>query len=99
MTAVLKANQNVLLRCALLHLTTVALLARGVQEANPLVKWSMAALHGHLSGLLLVKCLACVLAISAVQSGRTRVVARMNRFFTFLVGWNLFALATTFTAQ
>lgn len=103
MTAALRENHALLLRCALLQaldvLTTLAFLARGIQEANPFVRWSMAASHGHLTGLLLVKCVACALAATAVRSGRTRVVARMNTFFVVLAGWNLLALASTFSAR
>jgi hypothetical protein len=97
MTASVIENPNVLLRCAILQIldlvTTLLFLARGVAEANPLVKWSISIGHDNLAGLLAVKSLACVLAVIAVQSGRTRAVARMNRFFTLLVAWNLVALA------
>jgi hypothetical protein len=93
-------NQSVLLRCAGLQVldlvTTLLFLAHGVEEANPFVKWSMAASHGNLGGLLAVKFLACILALTAVQSGRTFVVVRMNRFFSFLVIWNLLALGLSF---
>jgi hypothetical protein len=100
MTAALTANPRVLLRCAILQtldvLTTLLFLPRGIAEANPLVKWSISMTHGNLAGLLAVKSLACVLAVLAVHSGRTRVVIKMNRFFTVLVAWNLVALAISF---
>jgi Domain of unknown function (DUF5658) len=90
-------NHNVLLRCAILQVldvgTTLLFLARGVAEANPFVKWSISMTQGNLVGLLAIKSLACVLAVIAVQSGRTWVIAKMNRFFIFLVVWNLIALA------
>jgi len=90
---------NVLLWCAILQLldvlSTILFLSHGVAEANPLVKWSIGVTHGNLPGLLAIKSFACLFAVVAVQSGRTRVVVRMNRFFTVLVGWNLFALAVS----
>jgi len=100
MTAHMIGNQSVLLRCAILQLldvvTTLLFLSHGVAEANPLVKWSISLTHGNLAGLLAVKLLACVLAVMAVQFGRPVVVAKMNRFFTLLVVWNLIALALSF---
>ena len=93
-------NHSLLLRCAFLQMldvaTTLLFLARGVAEANPLVKWSISITHGNLWGLLAVKSLACVLVAVTVSSGRIRVVETMNRFFTFLATWNLMALAVSF---
>jgi len=96
-------NQAVLLRCAGLQIldlvTTLLFLAHGVQEANPFVRWSMHVSHDNLGGLLVVKFIACLIALTAVQSGRTFVVARMNRFFAFLVLWNLLALGLSFGSR
>ncbi len=100
MTARLLQHQNLLFRCALLQLldiaTTLLFLARGVSEANPLVKWSMAITHGNLAGLIVIKAVAGILAVAAVQSGRPAVVERMNRFFLFLAGWNVLAILLSF---
>jgi len=93
-------NQDVLLRCAGLQvldvITTLLFLARGVVEANPFVKWSISLTHGNFAGLLIVKSVALVLALTAVRAGRTGVVVKMNRFFQFLVVWNILALALSF---
>jgi hypothetical protein len=100
MTEVLRANRKVLLHFAVLQmmdiLTTLLFLGRGVAEANPLVKYSMAMTHGTVAGLLAVKLLASILAVAAIRAGRPRAIAKMNRFFMLVVGWNLIALATTF---
>ncbi len=97
MTACGTEIHNVLARCAILQMldigTTLLFLAGGVAEANPLVNWSISVTHGNLAGLMAMKLLACLLAVVAVQSGRLSVVVKMNRFFTFLVIWNLVALA------
>jgi hypothetical protein len=102
MTDAVRGNQNLLLRCAMLQtldvITTLLFLSHGVAEANPLVKWSISLTRGNLAGLVAVKLLACVLAVMAVQSRRIQVVTKMNRFFTFLVLWNLIALSVSFRA-
>jgi Domain of unknown function (DUF5658) len=95
-----KQNQSVLVKCAGLQimdlLSTLLFLAHGVKEANPLVKWSISVTDSNVAGLVAVKCIACLLALAAVQSGRTALVVKINRFFVFLVLWNLTALALSF---
>lgn len=103
MRACLLQNQSLLLRYMILQildaLTTMLFLAHGVAEANPLVRWSIAATHGNLAGLLAVKCAACGFGVMAAYTGRTRAITKMNRFFTVVVGWNLLALALSFSAH
>jgi hypothetical protein len=73
-------------------LSTLAFLAHGVQEANPLVRAAMAWGGSPWSGLLAVKVLAVGLGLFCWKSGRIRLLARANAAFACLVVWNLVAL-------
>mgnify|MGYP000442265704 CR=1 FL=1 len=73
-------------------LSTMAFLAHGVQEANPLVRAAMAWGGSPWSGLLAVKVLAVGLGLFCWKSGRIRLLARANAAFACLVVWNLVAL-------
>ena len=73
--------------------TTVAFLARGVSEGNPVIVFLMSNSAHPALALLLVKGLACLMAWWAWRSGRSRLVRRANVFFAFCVLWNLAACA------
>ena len=73
-------------------LTTVAFLLYGVQEANPLVRWLMAASSSPLMGLLAIKLAALALGILVWRIGRRRLLLRINILFAVVVAWNLVAL-------
>ncbi len=72
-------------------LTTMTFLLYGIQEANPLVRWTMEATD-PVTGLLLVKCVALALGVAVWKMGRRRLLARINVMFAVLVTWNLVAL-------
>lgn len=73
-------------------LTTVAFLAHGVQEGNPLVRWAIGIFPSPLSGLLVVKTAALALGAMCWLRGRERLLERINWMFALLVAWNLVAL-------
>lgn len=73
-------------------LTTVAFLLHGIQEANPVVRWAVAASPTPLMGLLVVKMLAIMLGLSCWYFGRARLLTKVNLVFAMVVAWNLIAL-------
>jgi hypothetical protein len=73
-------------------LTTVAFLAQGVQEGNPVVRWVIGTSSNPLSGLLGVKVLALILGLFCWRMGKQRLLGRVNLLFAALVAWNLVAL-------
>jgi hypothetical protein len=73
-------------------LTTVVFLLHGVKEANPLVKFALAAAPTPLLGLIFVKSGAFALGAYCCLKGRERLLTRINIFFAALVSWNLVAL-------
>ena len=73
-------------------LTTIAFLANGVKEANPLVNFALKMGPSPISGLVAVKVLAVLLGIYCWRLGRQRLLSRMNIMFAILVAWNLIAL-------
>ena len=73
-------------------LTTIAFLANGVKEANPLVNFALKMGPSPISGLVAVKVLAVLLGIYCWRLGRQRLLSRMNMMFAILVAWNLIAL-------
>ena len=72
--------------------STVAFLAYGIQEANPLVRWLMDTSSSPVTGLLLVKLAAIALGVVAWRMNRRRLLSRINIFFAVVVVWNLVAL-------
>jgi len=73
-------------------LTTMSFLAHGDKEANPLVRFVLAAGPPPLVGLAAIKVAAFALALYCVRSARVRLLSRVNLFFAALVAWNLCAL-------
>ncbi len=73
-------------------LTTLAFLANGVREANPIVRFALTLPPSPLVGLLFIKATALAFALYCWRSGRSRLLLRANVFFAALVAWNLLAL-------
>ena len=73
-------------------MTTVAFMAHGIQEGNPLVRVAIRYAPHPLSGLLAVKVLAIALGFYCWRYGRERLLLRMNILFAVVVVWNLVAL-------
>lgn len=73
-------------------LTTIAFLANGVKEANPLVRVALKMGPSPLGGLLAIKVLAVLLGIYCWRMGRQRLLTRVNVLFAIVVAWNLIAL-------
>jgi len=72
--------------------STLAFLAYGVQEANPVVRWLMEMTATPLAGLVVLKLGAILLGVFAWRLNRHRLLARVNIFFALVVVWNLMAL-------
>ena len=73
-------------------LTTLAFLTIGGHEANPIVRFAMAAARSPLLGLLILKICAVAAAVYCIKTARARTLHRINIFFAALVVWNLVAL-------
>src|SRR5512139_2024841 len=77
-------------------LTTLAFMAGGVAEANPVVRVLVDFAGSPLGGLLAAKFIALSLAAYCWRSGRRQMLSRINVFYAVLVAWNLVAfLAAT----
>lgn len=72
-------------------LTTLAFLANGVKEANPIVKAFLNLAPSPLGGLIAAKMIGIGLALYCWQKGRRRLLGRVNVFYAALVAWNLIA--------
>ena len=73
-------------------LTTLAFLAGGVGEANPVVRLAFLVAPTPLEALVGLKLLALVLALYCFSRGRLRLLEGANIFYAGLVAWNLLAL-------
>ena len=73
-------------------LTTIAFLSHGVGEANPIVVWVIKQSPSPLSGLLLIKVFAVMLAVISMARYRGRLLRKVNVFFAALVCYNLMVL-------
>jgi len=73
-------------------LTTVAFLLNGVEEGNPLVRWAIVAAPSPLLGLFLVKLFAVGLGVYCWQTGKLRLLSKINVGFAALIAWNLVSL-------
>jgi hypothetical protein len=73
-------------------LTTLAFLAHGVREGNPVVRLVLEAAPSPLGGLVALKLVAVGLALYCWRNGRLRLLGKMNVFFAIVVIWNLLAL-------
>ena len=75
-------------------LTTVAFLATGVREANPIARAAMQLSNSPLTGLVCLKILAVGLGFYCWKLGKERILKRGNVLFAFLIVWNLVAIIT-----
>jgi hypothetical protein len=73
-------------------LTTLACLASGVREANPVVRAALAFAPSHAVALAALKAAAVAGAWYCLRTGRLRLLSRASVFFAALVVWNLAAL-------
>ena len=73
-------------------LTTLAFLANGVSEGNPIVALVIRKVNDPLMGLVAIKVLALGLGVYCCLSGRSRLLKRINAGFAMLIAWNLVAL-------
>ncbi len=73
-------------------LTTLAFLAGGAREANPIVRLALSVAPTPLAGLLAIKLVAIGLALYCWRTSRTRLLTLANLFFACLVTWNLVAV-------
>ena len=71
-------------------LTTLIGLRLGASEGNGFVGHLIQA--GPLTGLVLAKILAAILAACAIFLGRRRVLVFLNYWFAAVVTWNLIAI-------
>lgn len=74
-------------------LTTVAFLAHGIQEANPLVRGLIGITESSVGGVLLAKLIAIALGIYCWKMGRVNLLVRINILFALLIAWNIIAIA------
>jgi hypothetical protein len=79
-------------------LTTLAFLANGVGESNPLVRVALGFTGSPVLGLILVKVCAVVLGMYCWNAGRNRLLGRVNAGFAAVVVWNLVAIIVSFHA-
>lgn len=73
-------------------LTTIAFLANGIKEANPLVRFALTVGPNPIGSLIGVKLLAVLLGIYCWRMGRQRLLSRINVVFALIITWNLIAL-------
>ena len=74
-------------------LTTLIGLHLGAKEASVFVGRLLQL--GPVSGLLISKCFAIILAAAALGFHRPRVVVFLNYWFVLIVCWNLFTILST----
>lgn len=74
-------------------LTTLIGLRMGAHEASFFVGRLLAI--GPVTGLLISKCFAVILAAAALAFHRPRVVVFLNYWFVAVVCWNLFTIFST----
>jgi hypothetical protein len=72
-------------------LSTLAFLAAGGREINPLINVLMLAAGSPLGGLVAAKLMALSLGLWCWRGGRLRLLERTNVFYAALVAWNLVA--------
>jgi hypothetical protein len=73
-------------------LTTLAVLASGAQEGNPVVRLVVKFAGSALAGVLAAKLAAVALACYCWKMDRLRLLGRVNLFYATLVAWNLLVL-------
>lgn len=78
-------------------LTTLAFLAHGVEEANPLIRLLLGLMPSRLAALALAKLAAVALAYCCWKLGRVTLLQRATWFYAALALWNLGALVAVST--
>jgi hypothetical protein len=73
-------------------LTTLAFVANGVSEANPLVAFAMNTVQSPMLALAMVKLAALGLGFYCWRKGRLTLLSKANLGFACLIAWNLVAL-------
>ena len=73
--------------------TTLAFLARGVAEGNPLIAAALGMSGSPLAALLLAKAVGCALAFLAWRGKRLRLLRGVNLIYGVCVAWNMLAIA------
>ena len=73
-------------------MSTVVFLGRGVEEANPVVRWLMFSTHGAISGLMLTKMAAAGLAYVCYRKHRLDLLRKANIGYAILICWNVAAI-------
>lgn len=73
-------------------LTTLAFLAQGVEEANPVVRFLLQMAPSRLAALAAAKLAAVGLALYCWRFGRITLLKRVTWFYAVLALWNLTAL-------
>ena len=78
-------------------LTTLIGLHLGAKEASLFVGRLLQL--GFVSGLLISKCFAIILASAALAFRRPRVVVFVNYWFAVLIAWNLYTILSVLAAH
>ncbi len=78
-------------------LTTLAFLAQGVEEANPLVRLLLDMMPSRLAALAAAKLAAVALGYYCWRVGRMTLLTRVTWFYAALALWNLGALVVVST--
>jgi hypothetical protein len=78
-------------------LTTLAFLAHGVEEANPLIRLLLALMPSRLAALAAAKLAAVALGYYCWRLGRITLLTRVTWFYAVLALWNLGALVVVST--
>ena len=73
-------------------LSTLAFLALGIEEGNPVVRLAMHWAPSPVAGLALTKLAAMGLGIFCLLGDKDRLLGRINLVFAVVVAWNLVAL-------
>jgi hypothetical protein len=73
-------------------LTTLAFIANGVSEGNPLIAFAMSATASPWIGLAMIKAAGVGLGFYCWRDGRLTLLTRANFAFAMLIAWNLLAL-------
>ncbi len=73
-------------------LTTVCFMMYGIAEVNPVVKWVMRESPSAMTGLLLIKLFAVVLALCCIVRVRHKLLRAANVLFACVVAYNMIVL-------
>jgi len=80
-------------------LTTLIFLNHGMAEGNPVVRWALTRACAPWVGLTVSKLVAAMIGQYCWRSGRITLLRRANAGYSFVVGWNLIALAPVLFAH